>query len=72
MARLYMNRCTALIRFGYWLTGCGIPGRRSLGDGVCIRSQRWYKRPENALSKAFAHVDWEIARTQIKDVIGWV
>jgi len=42
------------------------------GDGVCIRSQRWYKRPENALNKAFAHVDWEIARTQIRDVIGWV
>lgn len=61
MARLYMSRCTVLIRFGCTSTGCAIPGRRSLGDGVCIRSQRWYKRPENALNTAFAHVDWEIA-----------
>ena len=42
------------------------------GDGVCIRSQRWYKRPETALDKAKDHIDIEIARTQIRDVIGWV
>lgn len=41
-------------------------------DGVSIRSQRWYKRPENALDKAKAHIDIEIARTQIRSVIGWV
>ena len=37
-----------------------------------IRSQSWYKRPETALDKAKDHIDIEIARSQIRDVIGWV
>ncbi|MEQ8536963.1 MAG: hypothetical protein RIB93_05815 [Coleofasciculus sp. D1-CHI-01] len=41
-------------------------------DGLCIRSQRWYKRPETALSKAQQHIDCEYAKSQIRDVIGWV
>lgn len=42
------------------------------GDGISIRAQYWYKKPETALDKAKAHIDWEIARSKIRDVIGWV
>ncbi|HBB33775.1 MAG TPA: hypothetical protein DDZ80_05105 [Cyanobacteria bacterium UBA8803] len=41
-------------------------------DGVCIRAERWYKRPETALNKAKDHIDWENAKDQIRDIIGWV
>ncbi|MFB8788118.1 MAG: hypothetical protein U7123_04555 [Potamolinea sp.] len=41
-------------------------------DGLCIRSQRWYKRHDAALSKAKAHIDRQQALSQIKDIVGWV
>lgn len=41
-------------------------------DGVCIRSQNWYKKPDTALNKAKDHIDWENARSQIIEAIGWV
>lgn len=41
-------------------------------DGISIRAQYWYKKPENALRKAKEHISWEITRIQIKDIIGWV
>ena len=40
--------------------------------GLCIRSQRWYKRPDAALVKAKLHIDREQAVAQIKDIVGWV
>ncbi|MGB5963560.1 MAG: hypothetical protein WBG73_23185 [Coleofasciculaceae cyanobacterium] len=41
-------------------------------DGLCIRSQRWYKRPDAALVKARVHIDREQAVAQIKEIVGWV
>lgn len=41
-------------------------------DGYCFRSQRWYKHPDSALAKAKAHINRELAVSQIKDVVGWV
>jgi hypothetical protein len=41
-------------------------------DGCCIRSQRWYKQPHTALAKAKAHIDREVAISQIRDIVGWV
>lgn len=41
-------------------------------DGFCIRSQRWYKHPDTAVSKAKVHIDRELAISQIKDIVGWV
>lgn len=41
-------------------------------EGFCIRSQRWYKHPETAIAKAKAHIDRELAVSQIKGVVGWV
>lgn len=40
--------------------------------GYCFRSQRWYKHPDTTLLKAKAHIDREIAISQIKEVVGWV
>ncbi len=40
--------------------------------GLCIRSQRWYKRPDTALVKAKLHIDREQAISQIKEIVGWV
>ncbi len=41
-------------------------------DGVCLRSQYWYKHPDTALAKAKAHIERELAVTQIVEVVGWV
>ena len=41
-------------------------------NGVCLRSQYWYKHPDTALAKAKAHIDRELAVTQIKEIVGWV
>ncbi|MBW4543103.1 MAG: hypothetical protein KME25_01440 [Symplocastrum torsivum CPER-KK1] len=41
-------------------------------SGHCFRSQRWYKQPDTAIAKAKAHIDREIAISQIKEVVGWV
>lgn len=41
-------------------------------DGLCIRSQRWYKRHDSALTKAKLHIDRERTVAQIKDIVGWV
>jgi len=41
-------------------------------DGFCCRSQRWYKHPDTALTKAKAYIDRETAISRIKDVVGWV
>ena len=41
-------------------------------QGLCLRSQYWYKSPDSALTKARAHVDRELAITQIKEIVGWV
>lgn len=40
--------------------------------GFCVRSQRWYKHPDTAIVKAQAHIDREVAISQIRDVVGWV
>jgi len=48
------------------------------GDGLCLRaqywyrSQYWYKHPDEALAKAKAHINRELAITQIVEVVGWV
>jgi len=42
------------------------------GDGLCIRSQRWYKQPDTAVAKAKAHIDRELPISKIRDVVGWV
>jgi hypothetical protein len=39
-------------------------------SGFCLRSQRWYKRPDTAIVKAIAHIDREIALAQIRGVVG--
>lgn len=41
-------------------------------NGVCLRSQYWYKSPETALAKARLHIDRELAVIQIVEVVGWV
>jgi hypothetical protein len=41
-------------------------------SGHCFRSQRWYKQPDTVIAKAKAHIDREIAISQIKEVVGWV
>lgn len=41
-------------------------------EGHCFRSQHWYKHPSNALSKAKAHIDRELAIAQIREIVGWV
>ena len=41
-------------------------------NGVCWRSQYWYKYPDTALAKARAHIDRELAVTKIVEVVGWV
>ena len=41
-------------------------------QGFCLRSQRWYKHPDTAVAKAQAHVDRELAISQIRGVVGWV
>jgi hypothetical protein len=41
-------------------------------SGFCIRSQRWYKQHDTAVSKAKAQIDRELAISQIRDVVGWV
>src|SRR5919199_2376619 len=38
--------------------------------GFCVRSQRWYKHPDTAIAKAQAHIDRELAISQIRDVVG--
>jgi hypothetical protein len=40
-------------------------------NGLCLRSQYWYKHPNTALIKAKAHIDRELAITQIVEVVGW-
>ncbi len=40
--------------------------------GFCVRSQRWYKQHDTALVKAKAHIDRELAISQIRDIVGWV
>jgi hypothetical protein len=35
-------------------------------------AQRCYKHPDKALSKALAHIDWELAISQIKDIGVWL
>jgi hypothetical protein len=40
--------------------------------GICLRSQYWYKHPDTALAKAKAHIDRELAITQIKEIVGWI
>jgi hypothetical protein len=42
------------------------------GEGYCFRSQRWYKQPNTAITKARLHIDRELAVSQIKEVVGWV
>ena len=42
------------------------------GDGLCIRSQRWYQQPDTAFAKAKAHIDRELPISKIRDVVGWV
>ena len=42
------------------------------GDGLCIRSPRWYKQPDTALALAKAHIHRESAISKIRDVVGWV
>jgi hypothetical protein len=42
------------------------------GDGLCLRSQYWYKHPDTAMAKAKAHINREVAITQIVEVVGWV
>jgi hypothetical protein len=44
----------------------------STANGFCVRSQRWYKHPDSALAKAKAHIDRELAVSQIRGVVGWV
>ncbi len=41
-------------------------------NGICLRSQYWYKHPDTALAKAKAHIDRELAVAQIKEIVGWV
>jgi hypothetical protein len=41
-------------------------------SGFCLRSQRWYKQPDTAIAKAKAHINRELAVSQIRDVVGWV
>lgn len=41
-------------------------------DGLCFRSQRWYKYPDTALAKAKVHIDRELAISQIRNIVGWV
>ncbi len=41
-------------------------------QGLCLRSQYWYKSPDSALAKAKVHVDRELAITQLKEIVGWI
>ncbi len=41
-------------------------------SGFYLRSQRWYKQPDTAITKAKAHIDQELAVSQIRGVVGWV
>jgi hypothetical protein len=41
-------------------------------NGYCIRSQRWYQRPSTAIVKAKGHIDREVAKAQIREIVGWV